>query len=74
MEIRQGHRQEDDAMTRAEERIESLELALASARGARDEMDELLAEIADAAHRGVGTDWERLQYVKDATRAWVDDD
>ena len=61
-------------MTRAEERIRSLELALASCRGARDEMDQLLAEIADAVHRGVGTDWERLDFVKRATEAWVDDD
>ena len=74
MEVRQGHRKEDAEMTRSEERIESLKLALAACRGARDEMDQLLADIADAVHRGVGTDWDRLDYVKRATEAWVDED
>ena len=74
MEIRQGNRQEDDGMNRAEERIAALELALKSSKGAQDEMGQMLSEIAEVVRSRMMSDTAKVQEIGDLVRGWAGDE
>ena len=57
-----------------EERIRSLEIALAASRGAQQDMEEVLADIQRIVKAPLASDWCKLMDIRELVAVWGPDD